>query len=1585
MLDCHFNARANEDAGSRGHRATAAIPRATILTTAFVLLHVAFANPAGAGDVSWANAAGGSWNTPSNWSTNSVPGASDRALINLSGTYAVTLDVNPSVASIVIGAGSGQQTLVGSGRTITVTDSLTVAPTGVLDLTNCTINGPLIDRALLVARRSCTFSGSSTVESGATLRVLGASGGSAMLTVGPLTNRGTIELNAADANFQSLLIGTGPVTNTAAGLIHALPGTGGERHLSVPIVNQGTLKLDYPLYLDDAGLSFLNDIGGTVDASNADLVLTQSPGGSFTNQGTVTIGASRFFNASAGSFSNSGTITGAGTLVLSGLTIAGSFSPASSVTVDLTNCTVNASVTNQGLMVLHGFSTFNGGLSNQAGATLRNQAGSGTSTYTAFASAVTNRGTLEMIALTGNFQSNLVGNGPLTNESGGLIRVLVGTGGERHLAVPTTNRGTVSLETVLYLDNSGTQLNDVSGLYDVTGGDLVITQTGVSPSFSNQGTVSVASGRVMSVTAGTFANSGSLGGAGSLSLNALTANLNTLLTLNFVGVSVTTTTLNVPQGLTNGSGTALTLNNVTVNGALTNQGVLIARGNVTLNGALINQTGSTVRVLGASGGSANLIIGPVTNHGALELTTQDANFQSTLSGSGTLTNVAGSTFRVLPGTGGERHLQAAMVNQGTMTVDYSLYLDNGTKNQLNDVGGTISLTTGDIVLSQSGAGSFTNRGSLSVGAGRTFAIQGGAFLNDIAGTLLGSGTISSSGPDITNSGTIAPGASPGRLTFSGKVVQTATGRVRIELSGTQAVTQYDVLQCTGQVVLGGTLEVALLGGFVPPAATPFVVLKYGTRTGTFATYQGLNLGGGLQFSPTYTDTAMILSTGPLAITSVTPNHGGQGTVSCVVHGAGFFPRLTAKLIRGASQITGTLSGVSSLGIGFGVKFDLTGAALGAWDLVVQGADGTTVTLPGGFTVEAVQPAWVSVQIVGRPIIRVGRPASYDFVFTNNGNVDAVGVPAYIGGLPSGSSVGPGFAPPPPIPGASPIDYNGFPTSYGTPNNSTVPIILPRVPPGASVRMHVTVQSNTQSSIPLNSWVDPAFFTPGLDPQMLKCYIALMEAVLGCGGLFVNVPAPCIEHLVTQYFETVFSVSSTGLAIVDPNAEEASVAISMIQTVVDVTVGSFQTIIECVGQEVPDPLKVYNAFACGWSIGESINECFEAFAHQSLASLIVSAVTGHDPNEKVGPSGIGIARFVRNSEPIPYAIYFENLETATAPAQEVVVADTLDTTKVDVSTVALGPIRFGSHVLAPPLGSTSFLGTLDLRPSTNLVVKVDVRLDSGAGVITWRLSSIDPDTGAPPKDPLAGFLPPNITPPQGEGSVQYTVMARSTVPTGGVIANRASIVFDTNAAILTPTWTNTVDATAPTSAVAALPAVSQTLSIPVTWAGSDVGSGVRDYTIHVSVDGGPDSVWLNQVNLTSAYFSGSPGHSYAFYSIARDSTFLSEAAPSQPDAQTTISSTVSVGARKFVFALRGARPNPADSRVQVSFELPATAPGTVDLFDLSGRRVAHRDIGGFEPGAYVVSLGQGERIRPGIYFVRLQHGTRLAVMKVVVSR
>ena len=128
-------------------------------------------------------------------------------------------------------------------------------------------------------------------------------------------------------------------------------------------------------------------------------------------------------------------------------------------------------------------------------------------------------------------------------------------------------------------------------------------------------------------------------------------------------------------------------------------------------------------------------------------------------------------------------------------------------------------------------------------------------------------------------------------------------------------------------------------------------------------------------------------------------------------------------------------------------------------------------------------------------------------------------------------------------------------------------------------------------------------------------------------------------------------------------------------------------------------------------------------------------------------------------PLPYTITFENVETASAPAQEVVVTDQLDLTKLDASTFELGPITFGTRVLEVPNGLTSFTGDVDLRPEVDLIARVTAGFNAGTGVATWHFFSIDPATGQPTTDPLLGFLPPNVTTPEGEGHVSFTVRAK----------------------------------------------------------------------------------------------------------------------------------------------------------------------------------------------------------------------------------
>lgn len=277
----------------------------------------------------------------------------------------------------------------------------------------------------------------------------------------------------------------------------------------------------------------------------------------------------------------------------------------------------------------------------------------------------------------------------------------------------------------------------------------------------------------------------------------------------------------------------------------------------------------------------------------------------------------------------------------------------------------------------------------------------------------------------------------------------------------------------------------------------------------------------------------------------------------------------------------------------------------------------------------------------------------------------------------------------------------------------------------------------------------------------------------------------------------------------------------------------------------------------------------------------------DPNEKVGPGGAGAAGYVLPGVPLPYAVFFENDPVlATLPAQTVVITDELDG-DLDLDTFELGEIVIGNKVVEVPPGRYAYTATVDLSSEgIDMLVRIEAELDFTTRTVTWTFTSIDPDTGQPTEDPLAGFLPPN-TDGRGEGHVSYMVEPLAGLPTGTEIRNDASIVFDFNPPIVTSETLNTIDATRPSSAVGGLPPQSDTSAITVSWAGDDAapGSGLAHYDVLVSADGGLYGVWLDNTTETSAVFQGLSGHTYAFYSVAVDLAGNREEPPETADATT----------------------------------------------------------------------------------------------------
>ena len=76
---------------------------------------------------------------------------------------------------------------------------------------------------------------------------------------------------------------------------------------------------------------------------------------------------------------------------------------------------------------------------------------------------------------------------------------------------------------------------------------------------------------------------------------------------------------------------------------------------------------------------------------------------------------------------------------------------------------------------------------------------------------------------------------------------------------------------------------------------------------------------------------------------------------------------------------------------------------------------------------------------------------------------------------------------------------------------------------------------------------------------------------------------------------------------------------------------------------------------------------------------------------------------------------------------------------------------------------------------------------------------------------------------------------------------------------------------------------------MTWSGNDdeAGSAIASYTVYVSDNGSAFTPWLEETTLTEATFVVQPGHTYQFYSVARDNAGNVEVIPTVAQASTQI--------------------------------------------------------------------------------------------------
>jgi fibronectin-binding autotransporter adhesin len=738
-----------------------------------------------AADVSWTNPAGGDWAVGANWSTGSMPSASDTAVFDaLSGPYTVTVTGTRTVGTIQIN--SSNLTLRLQGNNTSSSASLTVA--------------------------------------------------------GSFTNNALIELISAGSTWnETLTLTAGTLTNAPGAEIRVSLGTGGGRTIAAQIDNQGMINLNHNCTIAQPAADHLSS--GTINVVAGNLTLTQTGATpSFTNTGTVAISSGRTFSVTGGVFNlNAGSVGGSGsTFALSGnatLNLGTNLTNGAS-TLAPTGTTINGpgTITNQGALVLNA-SSVNAAISNQPGALIRingncsfgaaigNAAGaelelegnnSASSAALSCTSGFTNEGLIELVSQGSTWTETLsVTTGTLINAPGAEIRISAGTGGQRTLTAQLNNQGTININQSCTV-NSASADHSNSGTINVTTGILTVAQSGTTPSFTNTGDIAISSGRSLAVTGGTFnQNAGSLGGSGStITFSSAIVNLGIDFPNGLQSMMPINSTINGPGTIVN-TGTFV-VSASTINAAMVNQagGLVRVLGTSSIGGAFSNAAGAELELEGNSSNSSSTLTcaNGFTNEGLIELVSQNSTWTETLAvTTGSLVNAVGGEIRISIGTGGARTLTAQLDNQGVINMNHTCTVNRASSDHTNS--GTINVTGGNWTLSQTGTSpSFTNTGVIAIAAGRAMNATGGTF-NQNAGTLGGTGsTISFTsatvnfGADFTN----GPGSlATTNSTLNGPGSITNTGTFAPNTSTVNAAVANQVgglLRSTGTNTFGGALS-----------------------------------------------------------------------------------------------------------------------------------------------------------------------------------------------------------------------------------------------------------------------------------------------------------------------------------------------------------------------------------------------------------------------------------------------------------------------------------------------------------------------------------------------------------------------------------------------------------------------------------------------------------------------------------------------------------------------------------------------------------------------------------------------------------
>ncbi|MGH7223936.1 MAG: SBBP repeat-containing protein, partial [Gemmataceae bacterium] len=497
--------------------------------------------------------------------------------------------------------------------------------------------------------------------------------------------------------------------------------------------------------------------------------------------------------------------------------------------------------------------------------------------------------------------------------------------------------------------------------------------------------------------------------------------------------------------------------------------------------------------------------------------------------------------------------------------------------------------------------------------------------------------------------------------------------------------------------------------------------------------------------------AFIAEFGTGLIGKVTPALGGTfGSTTVMLSGAGFESGATAELSSGGGPVvSGQFVKVSTDGATLRTTFDLTSVPPGTYDVEVVNPDTTSFVLPHSFTVQTGGGANLWVTLVGRSLIRVGTPSTFNVSYGNTGLNDAYFARVWVQFPTANLDYQLGATLTQPQITGNPIDVSGVPLDVKVGDQTVLPLVLPVVPAGGTGSVPISFTAATMGGITLKTWVNPAgsaSIAPVLNPtpqtansversigtySTPQCYADMAQyayeafafsAPQACWNVFPQNSQNVAANAVAQYMNGDPSLNNFLMSLTQ-FLDQQDLAVNQCLASHGLGLSDFSGVLDSTIQNIVQ--LVENTI--------TKNDCkveVEIDADADDGDEDDGGETGtngggsEDPNDKSGPTGVTAARWVLANQPLTYTISFENDPTkATLPAQQVVITDKLDPTKVDLSTFALGPMGFNKTSITPPASVNTYTSVVDLRPAQDLLVQIQGSLNPTTGVVKWTFRSL----------------------------------------------------------------------------------------------------------------------------------------------------------------------------------------------------------------------------------------------------------------------